>query len=277
MIMNPTDTTSGVLPPPAWGTAPAIGAGVPDWDPSLLPEPPDLDQLITDDGAPVERIFIEKLHRLLTEPLYSSWSGPGEGCHFLALANVGWFYASGQPPLVPDCLLSLNVRPGGDLRTKEGRSYFQWLIGKPPEVVIEFVSDRRGGEEDFKMKVYAEQGVLYYVIYDPDNLLGGGVLRAYGLRDGEYQPIDPRWLPKVKLGLVQWEGTFEGEQQTWLRWCDREGKVILTGAERAEEERRRADDERRRADDERRRADEVTEKLNRLAAQLQALGIKPEA
>jgi hypothetical protein len=85
----------------------------------------DLDDLVTEDGAAVDSIFIEKQQRLLTEPLYSSWAAPAEGGAFLALANVGWFYKYREPPLVPDVLLSLDAAPAGDLRSKEGRSYFQ--------------------------------------------------------------------------------------------------------------------------------------------------------
>jgi hypothetical protein len=172
------------------------------------------------------------------------------------VANVGWFHTAGQPPLVPDTLLSLDVTPAGDLHSKEGRSYFQWLIGKAPDVVIEIVSDRRGGEEDFKMKTYARLRALFYVIYDPDNLLQGGVLRAFGLQLGKYELVDPYWFPEVGLGLILWNGTFEGRHQTWLRWCDKEGRVIPTGAERAEASAERAE---------------------KLAAQLRALGIEPSA
>jgi Uma2 family endonuclease len=240
-------------------TPPADGALLPELDPALIPN---LDDLVTEDGAPVDNIYTEKQCRLLTEPLYSSWTGPGEGRSFLALANVGWFHTSGQPPLVPDTLLSLDVAPAGALHTKEGRSYFQWLIGKAPDVVVEIVSDRRGGEEDFKMQTYARLRALFYVIYDPGNLLQGGVLRAYGLQRSRYEPVEPRWFPEVGLGLTLWEGTFEGQHETWLRWCDQEGHVIPTGAERAEEERRRAD--------------AAAERFERLAAQLRALGIEPE-
>jgi hypothetical protein len=229
-------------------------------DPSLIPN---LDDLVTEDGAAVDSIYTEKQYRLLTEPLYSSWPGPGDGRPFLALANVGWFHTSGQPPLVPDGLLSLDALPAGDLRSKEGRSYFQWLIGKAPDVVIEIVSDRRGGEEDFKMQAYARLRALFYVVYDPDNLLQGGVLRAFALERGKYKSVEPRWFPEVGLGLILWEGTFEGQHYAWLRWCDREGRVIPTGAERADEERRRAE--------------ETAESLERLAAQLRALGVEPEA
>jgi Uma2 family endonuclease len=220
--------------------------------PLYVPEPadsPNLDDLVTDDGASQDSIFIEKQQRLLTEPLYSSGAAPVEGGAFLALANVGWFYKYREPPLVPDVLLSLDAAPAGDLRSKEGRSYFQWLIGKPPQVIIEIVSDKRGGEEGLKMRTYARQGVLYYVIFDPDDLLGHGVVRACVLARGKYEPLDAKWLPNVGLGLVLRTGKFEGQQQTWLRWCDKDGRVIPTGAERAE----------------------------RLAAQLRALGVEPDA
>ncbi len=230
-----------------------------DLDPAVVPN---LDEIVTEDGAPVDNIFAEKQYRLLTEPLYSSWAGPEEGRPFLALANVGWFHTYRQPPLVPDALLSLDAVPASDLRTKEGRSYFQWLIGKAPDVAIEIVSDRSGGEEDHKMRAYARLGLLFYVIFDPDNLLEKGVLRAFVLQRGKYEPVDPKWFPEVGLGLMLWPGVFEGQQQTWLRWCDREGRPIPTGAECAE--------------DERRRADEATEKFQRLAAQLRALGVEPE-
>ena len=134
------------MSPTAPGPASPEAAGPPLYglDPADIPN---LDDLVTEDDAPVDSIFTEKQQRLLTEPLYSSWAAPVEGGAFLALANVGWFYKYREPPLVPDVLLSLDAAPAGDLRSKEGRSYFQWLIGKPPQVIIEIVSDKRGGEE----------------------------------------------------------------------------------------------------------------------------------
>jgi Uma2 family endonuclease len=232
-------------PTPVAPVPPAPGS---EW--VLGPEDiPDLDALVTEDEAPVDSIFTEKQQRLLTEVLYSSWPGPGGDRKFLALANVGLFNVSAQPPLVPDCMLSLDVSAAEDLRAKENRSYFRWVIGKGPEVVIEIVSDRRGGEDTLKKQQYANVGVLFYVIFDPDNLLGGGVLRAYVLERGKYVPIDPGWFEEVGLGLTLWTGRYEGAQGTWLRWCDRGGNVVPTGAERAD----------------------------RLAAQLRALGVDPQA
>jgi hypothetical protein len=76
--------------------------------------------------------------------------------------------------------------------------------------------------------------VLYYVIFDPDDLLGHGVLRAFVLSRGKYESLEGNWFPEIGLGLSLWTGVFEGQQQTWLRWCDKDGHVIPTGAERVE-------------------------------------------
>jgi hypothetical protein len=63
--------------------------------------------------------------------------------------------------------------------------------------------------------------------------------------------------------VTLWRGSYQGCGDTWLRWCDRDGAVILTGEERAEAERARAEAERERAE--------------RLAAKLRAAGIDPDA
>ena len=47
-------------------------------------------------------------------------------------------------------------------------------------------------------------------------------------------------IPQLGQGLTLWEGVFEGVETTWLRWCNREGKVLLTGAERAAQAEERA-------------------------------------
>jgi Uma2 family endonuclease len=269
--MNPVvpDTS-----PPAVSADPQAAANGGAWDEDVAAVLPNLDELITEDGAAVDNVFNEKQMRLLTEPLYVCWAGPGEGQSFVAMANVAWFYSNKKPAVVPDALLSVDVEPVADVRTKEGRSYFQWLRGKPPDVIIEIVSDRRGGEETHKMRLCARQGVPIYVIFDPANRLGGGVLRAFALDavSGQYQPTDPSYFPKVGLGLKLWTGVFEGQHQTWLRWCDANGRLIPTG----EEEHQRAEQERHRAEEERRRAEEAAAKAERLAAQLRALGIEPQ-
>lgn len=226
-----------------------------------LPPPVDTSHLITEDETPVDNMLSEKHFRLLTEPLYSSWEGPGEGRPFLVTANVGLFPVPRNPALVPDVMLSLDVTSPADL--KQTRSYFMWEFGKPPDVVIEIVSNTRGGEKSTKLTDYARIGVPYYVIYDPMQHLAGRILEVYELRAGQYQPRPDAWLPHVGLGLAEWEGVFEEACGTWLRWCDQAGRVIPTAAERAEVEHQRAEVEHQRA--------------LLLAAKLRELGIDPES
>ena len=143
----------------------------------LSPEDfPKVEDLVIEDGKPVDNVFVEKQYRLLTEPLYSSWVPPNGP--FWALANVGLFYQNGQPGLAPDVMLSLGVPASRDLLQRENRSYLMWIVGKPPDVVIEFVSDRRGGEDTDKMEVYARLRVTYYIIDDPFDRLHQGPLRV---------------------------------------------------------------------------------------------------
>ncbi len=258
---------------------------------------PSVEHLILDDGKPVDSLFFEKLMRLMTEALYSSWNGPGGGRPFLVCADVGLFFEPKQTPLVPDIMLSLDVRPG-DLSVKENQSYFLWIMGKPPEAVVEFVSDRTGGELTYKMQRYAQVGIAYYVVFDPRNLLRQGVLRAFRRVGTQYEEIDAAWLAGIGLGVRLWEGEFEGEPGNWLRWCDEQRNVIPTGAERSLQEKQRADQEKRhareekrraseakrqataekkRADQEKKRADQEKKRADSLAAKLRKLGIDPDA
>lgn len=209
-------------------------AGVQESPDSPAAAPPDVTNLAIEDGEAVESIFAEKLYRLLTDTLYSSWAGPGEGRTFIALANVGLFHNIDQPAVVPDVMLSLDVPTGLDLRRKENNSYFIWKFGKGPDVVIELVSDRRGGENSAKQKLYARLGIPYYVIFDPKQLLSDEVFSCHVLLGRSYQPLPENWFSDVGLGVKLWEGVYEKQHAVWLRWCDARGNVIPTGGERAE-------------------------------------------
>ncbi|MCX7851486.1 MAG: Uma2 family endonuclease [Caldilineales bacterium] len=246
-----------------------------------LPPRPDISHLVTEDDTPVDNIFSEKEQRLLTAPLYGAWQ-PGRP--FAVFANVALYYAINQPPLVPDVFLSLDVTVWDDLWPKEHRSYFLWEFGKAPDVVIEIVSNRKGGERDEKMRRYEAIRIPYYVVYDPMRLVQEEELVVFEWTVEGYRPRADTMLPKVGLGLQVWEGVFEGTRSRWLRWCDAEGKLIPTADERAqeaerraEEERRRAKEERRRAEEAERRAEEERRRAERLAARLRELGIEPEA
>src|SRR4051795_7103768 len=95
------------------GQTPAAATnGAAGWLPEYDELLPNLDELVTEDGKPVDNTYVEKLYRLLMSALRSSWRPPGEpGRPFMATCNVGWFYTGSDPAIVPDFMLSLDVIP----------------------------------------------------------------------------------------------------------------------------------------------------------------------
>ena len=218
----------------------------------------DYESLITEDDQPVDNIFSEKQQRLLVEPLYSSWN---PGTPFMAAANVGMYNSPYQPAIVPDMFLSLDVQPAEDVWKKRNRCYFVWKFGKPPEVALEIVSNKKGGETGNKFKKYAQIGVWYYIIFDPQLCVQENIVQVYQLSLGRFVLKDGFHLDQVNLGLTLWDGVFEGLDAQWLRWCDAEGILLPTGEEGRIQEHQRAEQEHQR--------------VERLTAQLRALGVEP--
>jgi len=68
------------------------------------------------------------------------------------------------------------------------------------------------------------------------------------------------WLEQAELGLGLWQGEYQGINRLWLHWYDQSQNWIPTPAEQ-----------------EARRAEQATQRAERLAEQLRALGIDPEA
>lgn len=237
-----------------------ILAGEPD---ELLVPTPDISHIVTEDDTPVDNLYSEKQMRLLVEALFTSWAGPGDGRPFVAMANVGLFYGLHEPPLVPDVLLSLDVAFPEDIWVKNHRSYFVWEYGKPPDLVIEIVSNRKGGELGNKLLDYARAGVGYYVVYDSDLLLGERPLRVFVRQGASFVEFHETWFESIGLGLTLWDGAFEGVRLTWLRWHDRAGALLATG----EEAKLQAEQ----------RAGQAEQRAAALAARLRALGIDPDA
>ena len=284
----PERTPPGVLmraavsvPHTAPASRPAVAA-----EPSAAALGVDIETLVTEDDTPVDNMPSEKEQRLLTEPLYSSWSGPGGGRTFLAAANVGVFPEPRNPAIVPDVFVSLDVQVAENFWDKRHRSYFVWEFGKPPDLVVEIVSNQKGNEVGRKRERYAQMGVGYYVIHDPLHEVMDDELRVYRLRGGIYERRDSHWFPELRLGLTLWDGVFEAVRHRWLRWVDEHDGLIPTGREqrrRADEQHRRAEhaeqlltEERQRADEQRQRADEERRRAERLAALLRRSGIDPE-
>lgn len=256
---------------------------------------PDISHLVLEDGVPVDNFQSEKQQRLLVEPLYSSPVIPPP---FIAAANVGIFYSINQEGIAPDVFLSLGVQMPDNWVERQNRSYLVWEFGKVPEVAIEVVSNRNGNELGSKKESYARMKVDYYVVFDPlrqlqqPNEMNGCLLKIWALSAGRYIELtpaeglaisEPIYLETVNLGLTLWEGEFETVPGTWLRWCNRSGTVISTGAEarvidqqRADQESQRAEQERLRAEQAQQQAEQERQRAERLADRLRTMGIDPD-
>jgi hypothetical protein len=267
---------------------------------------PDDTWLITQDDTPVDGQYTEKEMRLLTNPLYANWKGPDGDGAYVAMANVGLFFSATEPPLVPDIMLSVRVHSPPFIKGKLFQAYYLWRYKKMPDVVIEVVSNKKGGEDTRKLKKYAQIGVPWYVIFDPHLYLSDEILRIYQLHGGKFRRTKKSFFPDVGLGLALWEGKFEDRQtDRWLRWCDKKGALIPTAEEtahaerlhvkqekqrvkqekqraeqekqRAEQEKQRAEQEKQRAEQEKQRAEQEKRRADKLAAKLRALGIDADA
>jgi Uma2 family endonuclease len=221
----------------------------------------DISHLVIEDDEPVDNFQSAQQQRLLVDSLYSSRILP---LPFLAEANIGLFYKLKGEPIVPDVLVSLAVQRAADFSQRQNRSYFVWEFGKVPEVCVEIVSNQEGdelvvskkskqkGKLVCKRDVYAQIGVPYYVVFDPQQQIqgpgemNGALLRVWSIAPNGYTELtsatgigaigESVWLDAVGLGLTVWEGQFEeAVTRVWLRWCDRQGRIIWTGAERAEQ------------------------------------------
>ncbi|MEM9923557.1 MAG: Uma2 family endonuclease [Cyanobacteria bacterium P01_D01_bin.50] len=225
---------------------------------------PDASKLVTEDDTPVDNFASEKQQRLLVSSLYSSLQNQT----FLAAANVGIYHIYKQPPIVPDVFVSFDVQVPENWWDKNNRCYLVWEFGKPPEVVIEIVSNKIGDELGDKLKTYEHMRVSYYIVYDPTQQLGEK-LRIYQLVGRRYQEISENWLEHIELGLTLWEGEFEGRQDTWLRWCYQDGTVVPTGDERAKTAEQQAEDEKQ-------QKEQALSRAELLAEKLREMGINPD-
>ena len=132
----------------------------------------------------------------------------------------------GTATIVPDGFLSVGVVRRKD--TWGRRSYVLAEEGQViPVLALEYLSKTYGGEYDGKLEVYAQLGVPYYLVYNPEGRRKHQPLEMYHLEQGKYrlQPIvEPYWIPEIKLGIGRVQGQMSGIQIEWLSWFDRLGK-----------------------------------------------------
>jgi len=242
---------------------------------------PSAEELPDSDDTPVDNELQIPVAVLLRAILSRLWA---ERQDWFFGVNMGLYY---QPPntcIVPDGFLSLGV-----VRRASERGRFSYVLWGEnyivPLFVVEVVSKSYGQEYDDKQTLYAEIGVLYYVVYNPDYCKRDkhDPFEVYRLIEGEYvrQVGEPVWLPEIGLGIGRGRGTYEGWSREWLYWYDSERNKLPSPDERAlqelvQAEQRAAQElvqERQRTEQERQRAEQERREREELIARLQSRGI----
>lgn len=198
---------------------------------------PSTDELPCSDDLPVDNEDQNLLPNVLLFLLKTIWA---ERMDWYFGVDMAVYHTTGEDPtipVVPDAFLSIGVerRKGG----KSRKSYAVWEEGGvAPIFVLEMVSETLRGEYDEKMGIYAQLGVLYYVVYNPD-LWGQKrkkqheAFEVYKLVAGAYklQQGEPCWMAEVGLGIGRVQVMSDNELQEQLAWFDQRGDRYLSEAE----------------------------------------------
>jgi Uma2 family endonuclease len=212
--------------------------------PNLKPALPTTDELPCSDDTPVDNEEQNFLPNVLLFLLNSIWAHRMDWFFGVDMAVYHTTGVNPKVPVVPDGFLSLGVerKKGG----KSRRSYAVWEENEVvPILTLEMVCHTPGGEYDEKLAIYAQLGVLYYVIYNPEYWRRDEhqPFEVYKLLDGKYQLQigEPYWMPEVGLGIGRYLGVVGGIPQELLCWYDERGIRYLTSDELAQQERKRAE------------------------------------
>jgi Uma2 family endonuclease len=231
-------------------------------DQDLRPYPetslPDHTQLPESDGTFVKNWQEHPQTILLTDSIKPVLQKLYPDSQYFIGQDLGIYWRITEPPEkgaeAPDWFYVPNVPP--TLNGKTRRSYVLWQEYISPLIALEFVSGNGAEERDktpWKGKLWIYEQVIkpaFYGIYEVNK----ASIEVYELIGGQYQLLAANerghysiTAMGIELGL--WQGEYQNAELPWLRWWDLQGNLLLTGEERA----------------------------NRLAAQLRALGIEPEA
>jgi len=281
---------------------------------------PDHTQLPESDGTFVKNFQEHPQSILLTDsitPVLQQLQPDGQYC---IGQDCGIYWRLSEPlekgAEAPDWFYVPNVPPTLDGKLR--RSYVLWQEIVSPLIVLEFVSGDGKAEREqtpYKGKFWIyEQAIRvpFYGIYEAEKAR----VEVYHLVDGRYSLLGTNQrghyvVPPLGVELGIWQGRYQNATLPWLRWWGTTGNLLLTGEERAaqekqraqqekqraeqekqraeqekqraEQEKQRAEQERQRAEQEKQRAEqaealleEERSRAERLAERLQALGIDPE-
>jgi Uma2 family endonuclease len=214
---------------------------------------PDHTQLPDSDGTFVKNLQEHPQSILLTDsikPILQQRHPDGNYC----IGQDSGIYWRLTDPLergaeAPDWFYIPNVPPALD--SKMRRSYVLWKEYVAPLIVIEFVSgdgaeerdrtrpSQRGDGKVGKFWVYEQAiRVPYYAIYEVEK----AQVEVFHLLDNTYHVMTANerghyLIAPLEVELGIWQGQYQNVTLPWLRWWDANGNLLLSGEERAEQER----------------------------------------
>jgi Uma2 family endonuclease len=212
-------------------------------------------ELVEDDGEPLETDWHFDQIALLKESIKQLMKERSRGDYFVG-GNMFVYYTLEQARQVAeDVAAGINDRRhfrgpdvfyvGGVDGQRKRRTWTVWNEGyRFPEVIVELLSDSTATiDRTVKKDLYAGTfRTPEYFYYDPDKVK----LEGFRLGAKSYRLIVPNAggrLRSERLGveLGLWQGVYQEQADTWIRLFHPDGRLVLTGNERAETERQRAD------------------------------------
>lgn len=248
----------------------------------IPPQFPDHTQLPESDGTFVKNFQEHPQSLILTDSIQPVLQRLQPDGQYAIAQDCGIYWRETDPPErgaeAPDWFYVPNVPPrlGSQIR----RSYVLWREYITPVIALEFASGDGSEEKDRtplarsetresgkpgKFWVYEQvMRIPYYCIY----LITSGQLEVYHLIDTTYQQMTPNErghyvIAPIQVELGVWRGIYQNHpEQSWLRWWDLAGNLLLTGWEQANQEKLKRQ--------------QLAEQLRVLTPeQLAALGINP--
>lgn len=229
-------------------------------------------ELLSDDGEPMESDWHVKSMTLLTSCVDQCFADRDD---YYVGGNMFIYFSIEQARnrdfRGPDFYLVWNTT------RKPMRPY--WVVweegGRTPDIIIELCSESTINEDyGRKKKVYAEVlRVPDYFCYDPATHKVDG----WRLEGRKYVPLKPNpqgrlWSQELGLWIGPWKGTVGRFEETWPRFFDAEGRLVLSENEaakaHAEEQTRLAEERGRLAAEQAARAEAAEARVAELEARL---------
>ncbi|MDY7008331.1 MAG: Uma2 family endonuclease [Cyanobacteriota bacterium] len=261
-----------------------------------LPPPfPDHTQLPDEDGTFVKNFQEHPQSILLTDSIAPILQQRHPDGNYAIGQDSGIYWRETEPPErgaeAPDWFYVPNVPPllNGEIR----RSYCLWREYMAPLIALEFASGdgteeldktplsvSQDGETKRPGKFWVYERIVkipYYGVY----IIQTGNLQMYNLVNDSYRQMSPNerghyFIEPLEIELGIWQGSYQNQTLSWLRWWDSEGNLLLTGAERAEVEKARGDRLANQAEQERQRAEQERQARRNAIPQLLATGMSVE-